>query len=167
MTAILPIADEHRISKERLRSETAELLHDAFRGVVKMIAAESGVSTSRIYRQTEGEDANYLELIYRQLARAEREGNGEEVAEALAWLVGQFGFALAANLPFGGELRVENAGGTAIEKAAHTAARIFEALADKSLTPEERVDIARTARETAREFDRVALAAAGDATNPS
>lgn len=168
MAARLPHASAKRISNEQLRSETAALLHDAFRGVTKMVAAELGVGVSRVYRQADAEDANYLELIYRQLDRAAREGNAEEVAEVLAWLVGQFGYSLAAHLPFAGELRVESAGGTAIEKAAHTAARIFEALSDEHLTDEERSEIARTARETAREFDRVAIAAAGiDVVSPS
>lgn len=162
MTAILPIGDEKRISKERLRSETADLLHDAFHGVVKMVAAESGVSTSRIYRQTEGEDANYLELLYRQIERAHREGNRQEAVAVLGWLVGRFGFSLCAHLPVNGELGIVHAASRAIREAAEAGSRALDAIADDELSAAEAKGIARDGREAIEAM--VALVAVAEST---
>lgn len=164
MSEILHKGSPERISREHLRSETAALLHDAFRGVVKMVAAELDLSTSRIYRQTEGQDANWLELLVRQLARAEREGNRRAVVEVLAWLAGRFGFSLCAQLPAAGALRLKTAASSALRESTDAVATALESLADETLSPAERRRIAVEAREGARALENLALVAEHDET---
>jgi hypothetical protein len=85
-----------RYSKEARRSETAALYHDLTKGVVKMIAAERGVSISRVYRMGEGLDANPIELLVADLDRIEREGEGHRIAALVAYLEARYGVAEGA-----------------------------------------------------------------------
>jgi len=93
MPARLRPRSPERYSKEARRSETAALYHALTKGVVKMVAAERGVSISRIYRMGEGLDANPIELLVADLDRIEREGEGHRIAALVAYLEARYGVA--------------------------------------------------------------------------
>lgn len=53
-----------------LRSQTAECLHAASRGITKLVAHSIERSRSSVTNMTEGLDANYLEMLCRWMDRA-------------------------------------------------------------------------------------------------
>ncbi len=77
-----------------LRSETARLLHAAGSRVAKMIAAALSVGRSRVDRMHAGEDANYLELLARELDRIEIEEGVERVLPVVRWLAARYGHGI-------------------------------------------------------------------------
>ena len=98
MTARLSVAEREVNSNARRRSEVAAVLHHAFRGHAKMVAAsrgERGVSASTIYKEAEGLCASPLEHVVGDLERLNREGASGRVEFVLRWLCDHFGYDVA------------------------------------------------------------------------
>lgn len=98
MPARLPVADGEVNSNSRRRSEVAAVLHHAFRGHAKMVAAsrgERGVSASTIYKESEGLCASPLEHVVGDLERLVREGATGRAEFVLRWLCDRFGYDVA------------------------------------------------------------------------
>lgn len=83
-------------SASPLRAETARLMRALSDGIAKMIAAALGVCRSRVDKQNDGTDANYLELLARLLDRAEKEEGRERIQPVLRWLAARYGYTLGA-----------------------------------------------------------------------
>lgn len=83
-------------SASPLRAETARLMRALCDGIAKMIAAALGVGRSRVDKQNDGTDANYLELLVRLLDRAEKEEGRERIQPVLRWLAARYGYSLGA-----------------------------------------------------------------------
>lgn len=111
-----------------LRSETARLLHAAGSRVAKMIAAALSVGRSRVDRMHAGEDANYLELLTRELDRIEIEEGRERVLPVVRWLAARFGHDLhAVAAAERSEADVERQIGDAIRQTGEAYAAALEA----------------------------------------
>ncbi len=91
MPESMTAASDPSYCKSPLRFETSRLLRAAGGGLVKMIAAALVIGKGRVYRMHEGEDANYLELLARELDRIELEAGRERVLPILRWMANRYG----------------------------------------------------------------------------
>lgn len=128
-------------SASPLRAETARLMAAACEGIGKMVAAALSVGRSRVDRMNEGQDANYLELLARQLDRIEKEEGAERIKPALRWLAARYGYTLGAVAaqPTTGE-EVERSVAIAIRTASDACAKTIEAAVD-GIQEDERPDV--------------------------
>ena len=90
MHARLTTHTPERESRDRLRFNTAAILHATTHGATKMVAAEFDCSDKRIYAQTEGRVANRLELLCVWLDRVVIEKGVDAVASVLAFLSARY-----------------------------------------------------------------------------